>query len=268
MASEADSFGTDYDVDADFITEVKTANDLATALRFGGLVKLANDIAVDKPLEIPAGSVVEFDLNGKKLTGTMHKNDGAVIKNSGTLTIKNGTISSTAENGGSALANNGTAALDDVTLNGARNANGSWPSYTVNNTGVMTVEDSKITSYHGAVASYGDGARVTLNNCEIDMAGIPGFTSHGIYTYNNGAVVVNGGTYANKATDQAASGASVINGAVTVNAGTFSGRIENYYGTPVLMGGTFTVKPNDKFIAKGYKVVNNDNGTYSVVVAE
>ncbi|MBR0336438.1 MAG: leucine-rich repeat domain-containing protein, partial [Alistipes sp.] len=51
------------------------------------------------------------------------------------------------------------------------------------------------------------------------------------------------------------SGASVINGAIEVNAGTFSGRIENYYGTPVLKGGNYSVKPNANFIAAGYKAV-------------
>jgi hypothetical protein len=194
----------------------------------------------------------------------MHKNVGAVLKNEGTLTVKGGTISSTADNGGSAIQNNGTLTVENATLNGAPNANGSWPSYTVNNTGVMTVNNVTITSHHGAVASYNNGAVVTLNNSVIDMAGIPGFTSHGMYTYNNGKVIVNGGTYANKATDQAASGASVINGAVEVNNGTFSGRIENYYGTPVLKGGTYSVKPNKNFVADGYEVVDNGNGTWSV----
>jgi hypothetical protein len=196
----------------------------------------------------------------------MHKSVGvgAVVENNGTLTIKNGTISSTANNGGSAIKNNGALTVEDATLNGAPNADGSWPAYTVNNTYKMTATNTKFTSYHGSVASYGDGALVTLNNSEIDMAGIPGFTSHGIYTYNAGKVVVNGGTYANKATDQASSGASVINGAVEVYAGTFSGRIENYYGTPVLKGGTYSVKPNSNFIAAGYKAIEK-GGKYYVV---
>jgi hypothetical protein len=129
----------------------------------------------------------------------------------------------------------------------------------------LTIIDSKITSYHGAVASYGEGAVVTLNDSEIDMAGIPGFTSHGIYTYENGKVIVDGGTYANKATDQAASGASVINGAVEVKAGNFSGRIENYYGTPVLKGGSYSVEPKKAFIAAGYKAVKTAAG-YTVIL--
>ncbi len=236
--------------------------DVITLLRD---IKLSENITVANSLVVAEGVEVTLDLNGKTLKGTMHKSVGAVLKNEGTLTVKNGTISSTADNGGSAIQNYGTLTVENATLNGAPNANGSWPSYTVNNTGVMTVNNVTITSHHGAVASYNDGAVVTLNNSVIDMAGIPGFTSHGMYTYSNGKIIVNGGTYANKATDQAASGASVINGAVEVNDGTFTGRIENYYGTPVFKGGTYSVKPNNSFVAVGYKAVDNGNGTWSVV---
>ena len=222
-------------------------------------------VFTDESIVIPAGKSITLDLNGMTIIGEMHKSVGAVVKNSGTLTIKNGTISSTAANGGSAVANNGTLVVEKATLNGAGHADGQWPSYTVNNTGVMTATETKITSYHGALASYGEGAEATLNESQIDMAGIPGFTSHGIYTYSGGKVVVNGGTYANKATDQASTGASVINGAVEVNAGTFTGRIENYNGTPVLKGGTYSVAPSAKYLADGYKVVKNEAGKFEVV---
>lgn len=274
VEGEFDSFDETYDEDAwhpNF--QVATADDLQDALNNGETnITLIDDIVTDEPIIIPAApttyslrtNAVTINLNGKKLTGNMHKDNGAVIKNEGNLILKNGTVSSTANNGGSAIQNKGTLVVENVTLNGAPNADGSWPSYTVNNTGVMTAENVKITSYHGAVASYGEGVVVTLNDCEIDMAGIPGFTSHGIYTYNSGAVIVNGGVYANKAADQNSTGASVINGAVTINGGTFTGRIENYYGTPVIKGGTFSVKPNAKFVADGYKAVQS-NGKYVVV---
>ena len=216
------------------------------------------------PTRSGAANSFVLNLNGKTILAAIHKNDGPIIMNNGTLTINGGTISSTANNGGSAIQNNGTLVIEDATLNGAPNADGSWPSYTVNNTGEINANGVKITSYHGAVASYGNGALVTLNDCAIDMEGIPGFTSHGIYTYNDGKVIVNGGTYANKAEDQAASGASVINGFVEVIAGTFSGRIESYYGTPLLKGGSYTVNPNKNFIAAGYKAIKNGDKYYVV----
>ena len=208
---------------------------------------------------------VELDLNGQSITGTQHKSVGAVIKNNGKMSIRGGTISSTAANGGSAIQNNGELVIENAILNGASNADGSWPAYTLNNTGKMTISNSKITSVHGAVASHGEGAVVTMNNTDIDMSGIPGFTSHGIYTYSNGTVIVNGGNIENKATDQSSTGGSVINGAVTVNGGNFTGRLEDYYGTPVIKGGTFSVNPSP-FIADGCSVEKDTTvGTWTVV---
>ena len=220
-------------------------------------------VVVDSTVVIPEGKEVSLDLNGKTIEGTMHKNDGHVINNYGTLTLKNGTIKSAADNGGSALKNSGTAVLENVTLNGAPNANGSWPSYTVNNTGVLTLNKCYITSFHGSVASYDNGT-ITLNNSEINMKGIPGFTNHGIYTYSNGKVIINGGKYVNHAADQNATGGSVVNGYVVINGGEFVGRIESYSGTPEINGGTFSVKPNAKFVAEGKTVTDNGNGTWTV----
>ena len=238
--------------------------DFENAIANGDNVTLSEDLTLIDPVAVPEGKEVTINLNGKTLDIYTHKSVGGVLKNNGTLAIEGGVISSKANNGGSAIANNGTLTIKNATLNGAPNADGGWPSYTVNNTGTMTLENSTITSKHGAVCSYGEGAVLTLNNCTLDMAGIAGVTSHGIYTYNGGKVVVNGGTYVNNATDQNATGASVINGNVEVNAGTFTGRIENYYGTPVLKGGTYSVKPKDAFVAEGYKVVQSGD-KYMVV---
>ena len=244
---------------------------LNAALAEGGEVILSSDIVLNETLTIPAGKTVTLDLNSKTITGTMHKNNGAVIKNEGTLTLKNGTITSAAANGGSALANSGTATVTGVTLNGAPNADGSWPSYTVNNTGVLNLNNSKLTSYHGALASYNDGAIATLTDTDIDMSGIPGFTSHAIYTYSNGSVIVNSGDIANNAADQNSTGASVINGAVTVNGGTFTGRVENYYGTPVVKGGTFEYGGSfvdvSKYVPAGY-IYDKTTGVITKAVAQ
>ena len=251
-------------------TVLQTAIDKAAALGTQTEVTIANDSELDATVTIPAGADIVLNLNGNTLTGTMHKNDGAVIKNEGTLTIKGGTISSTADNGGSAVMNKGTMTIEDATLNGAPNAGGSWPSYTINNNGgTLTIEDAYITSYHGAVCSYNDGAVVTLNNTNIDMTGITGFTSHALYTYDNGEIIVNGGNIANNndMADQNNTGASVINGKVTVNSGNFTGRIEAYYGTPVLNGGTYNVKPNANYISEGRIARDNGNGTWSVLGA-
>ena len=252
-----------------FADAIDTAEEFTDAVANGGTIVLEGDIDVAETVVVPEDVTVDIDLGGYTVTGTMHKSLGAVIENNGTLTLKNGTVSSTADNGGSAVLNNGTATVEKATLNGAPNAGDSWPSYTVNNSGVMTIQDSTITSYHGAVASYGDGAVVTLKNTNIDMSGIPGFTSHALYTYDKGAVIVDGGKIENKAKDQNSTGGSVINGAVTVIDGEFSGRIENYFGhkEPVIYGGTFDVKVPAKYLPEGAETETDANGNVVVKTA-
>ena len=241
------------------IVPIVTANE---TLSYASFVRLTKDITLDETFTIPEGKTMVLDLNKYSIEGVMHKNDGAVLKNMGTLIVKNGTISSTADNGGSTIMNIGAVKIEYCTLNGAPEADSGWPSYTVNNVGAMEITNSTITSHHGALCSYNNGA-ATMNNTDIEMTGISGFTSHGIYTYGGGTVVVNGGNIANNATDQNATGASVINGSVTVNSGTFSGRIEAYYGTPEIKGGIFTDNPS-KYMSQGYTSVDK-NGKWFVV---
>ncbi len=236
-------------------TEVATSDALQTALNSDGEVKLINNITVDATVTVAESVTATLDLNGFVITGTMHKSNGGVIKNNGSLTLIGGTIKSTADNGGSALVNSGEAIVNNVTLIGAPNAGESWPAYTVNNTGVMSIINSELTSYHGTIASYGEGAVVTMTDTDIDMSGIAGFTNHAIYTYNNGAAVVYSGNIANNATDQNNTGGSVINGAVTIYGGNFNGRVEEYYGRPVIYAGTFkhgeTNLNVSKYVAEG-----------------
>ena len=247
------------------ISSDATAEDMNALISKGGEFTLTENLVLDATMVIAAGESVVLDLNGKTISGTMHKSVGSVIKNEGELTIKNGTVSSLGANGGSAILNNGNLIAEDVEFNGAPNADGSWPSYTINNTGVAQLDNCYITSYHGSVASYNEGALVTLNNSEINMVGIDNFTNHGIYTYSAGAVIVNGGKIANYNQTQFSSGGSAINGDVTVNSGEIIGRIENYSGTPVINGGIFTVKPNAKFIASGLYAADYEGGRYIII---
>ena len=111
--------------------KVKTLDELVDALNSDSSLP----IVITETVVIPVDQEVTLDLKGKTVTGKVHKSVGAVIKNEGTLTLTNGTITSAAANGGSALVNSGTATVTGVTLNGAPNADGSWPSYTVNKIG-------------------------------------------------------------------------------------------------------------------------------------
>ena len=61
--SESDSFGTDYDADAEYVEPVSNATELAAALENGKNVVLANDIAVTEVMTVNGDVVV--DMNGK-----------------------------------------------------------------------------------------------------------------------------------------------------------------------------------------------------------
>ena len=205
------------------------ADELNIAAQLGGTFVLNSDIELTSPIVVNENSQLILDLNGHTITGTVGRDaENArvhVIVNNGNLVISNGTVTSAGMNGGSAILNAGDLKVNNVTLNGAPNEGTSWPSYTFNNKGTAVITDSYITSYHGAVATYGAEAVTTLNDTDVEMAGIEGFTSHGLYVYDAGKTYVNGGSIANRAADQASTGGSVINGEVYVSAGEFTGRI-------------------------------------------
>ncbi len=234
-------------------TTLKAAIDKAIETK--GSVRLIKDIEVDETITISAEGNVTIDLNGKTISGTMHKNDGAVIKNLGTLTIKNGTISSTAFNGGSTINNQGTVTIEDATLNGANGGDGSWPSYPVNNYSVMTVTNTAINGYHGAVACNAAG-ETTVTNCTFTKNYFQ-TSSHVFYiNHADAKVVVNGGTYSHNGFD--GSLAYVNKGEITINDGTFTAK-DGGYGIAALTGGKVIVNGGTlpAFLNWGGEIVDN-----------
>ncbi len=283
--SESDSFNNQYDKDAEFIIDVKNADELATALRVGGTFKVVNDISVTESLNIPAGVAVELDLNGKTITGTNGRdadnNRIHVIVNNGILTIKDGTVKSAGNDGGSAIYNNAGATLtiEDVTLYGAPQSDPvyeagvskPYPSYAVNNYGNAVVNGATVKSYHGAIATGGNGVTV-INDADIDvgLGQSTGITSYAIYSYENAQVTVNGGKFAFTKQEIYVNGGNTFcelgTNPIMINGG-------NYIGTSfstaagreyVIKGGTFDKDPS-AYVANGYIATMNADGTYTVV---
>jgi len=285
LASESDSFNNQYDVESDYVAEVKTADELATALRAGGLVKLANDISVTESLNIPAGVVVNLDLNGQTITGTEGRdaddNRIHVIVNNGTLTIKDGTVKSAGNDGGSAIVNNAGATLtiEDVTVYGAPQSDPvyevgvlkPYPSYAVNNYGNAVVNGATVKSYHGAIAT-GDNGVTVINDADIDvgLGQSTGITSYVIYSYGNAQVTVNDGKFAFTKQEVYVNGGNtfleygnnpiIINGGNYINTSFSTGAGREY----VIKGGTFDKDPS-AYVANGYVATKNADGTYTVV---
>ena len=201
----------------------------------GGAVALTENVEITAPMEINAN--VTIDLAGKTITGIVHKSVGAVLKNNGALTIKGGQIASKADNGGSAIANYGTMIVEDATIVGAPRKGESWPAYPINNYGDMTLKNTSITGYQGAIALNQAGT-TTLENCTLTKEYVK-TSSHVFYINHAEAnVIVNGGTYTHKGFD--GSLAYVNKGTLTVNAGTFN--VENGgYGFAALAGGKIII---------------------------
>ena len=249
----------------------------------GGEVTLTEDVVLTTPLEVVGKMTI--NLNGKTISGELHKSVGPIIKNSGTLTIVGGTISSLAKNGGSAIANYGNLTVEDVVINGAEREGDSWPAYPINNYGDATLTNAVISGHQGCVALNAAGTTV-LNNCEVTKNYMK-TSSHVFYVNHADAkVVVNGGTYNHNGFD--GSLAYVNKGEVTINGGTFNAKdggygfavlsagkviinggninagLLNWGGKFVVNGGIFSSQQNANFLAAGLKTVKKDGKFYVV----
>jgi len=280
--AEDDSFGDDYDEDA-WHPQMKVYNaaDLQAALTNGGNYKLMENIDLDAAVTVPAGVTVTLDLGGKTITGTKGRdadnNRIHVLVNNGTLNLVGGTVKSAGADGGSAIYNEdgATLTIKDVTVYGAPLSNpvypvSAYPSYGINNYGMMTVDGVTVKSYHGAIATGGNGVTV-INDADIDvgLGTSTGITSYAIYSFEDGKVTVNGGKFAFTKQEVYVNGGNtfcelgtnpiMINGGTYISTSFSTGADREY----VIKGGTFDADPS-AYVASGFKAIDN-NGVYYVV---
>lgn len=98
---ESDSFGNDYDKDADILPFVSNVKDLRAALAAGESVALTNDLDVEADVTAPYGNKMAFEHNGGVFDGNGHTlnvdvygDDYGIMTSGGT--IKNVTITGAA----------------------------------------------------------------------------------------------------------------------------------------------------------------------------
>ena len=258
---------------------------LIMAAAMGGEYTLEGDIVLSKPLNITNN--MTLNLNGKTITAANAKGNGAAIEVAEGVSAKlmGGTIKNTTPNGDAAINNAGELVLDDITIEGAPIAEGSYPNYAVYTSGKLVVEEgTTITSDRGALYM-NNGADVTINGGNIsvtDALGSRVLTAHVIYAYGNTSkLTINNGNFALNYNAAGGVGASVIcpaGATIKVFDGNFryygvqggqSGIFQNYmgYGAPVdVYGGTFNDNTVTKSgnIADGYEAVEKD-GLYYVL---
>ena len=255
--------------------EINAVEDLANLNKGGNFVLAADIDLAGTSLVIPANKVVNLDLNGKVINGTVGRdadnNRIHVIVNNGILTIKDGTVKSAGNDGGSAIYNNegATLTIEDVTLYGAPQSDPvyeagvskPYPSYAVNNYGNAVVNGATVKSYHGAIATGGNGVTV-INDADIDvgLGQSTGITSYLIYSYDNAQVTVNDGKFAFTKQEIYVNGGNTFcelgTNPIIINGG-------NYTGTSfstgegreyVIKGGTFDADPS-AYVADGFMAV-------------
>lgn len=258
--------------------------ELSSALASGKDVKLVRNITLtdNASLRIPAGKDVTLDLNGFTISGN-NKSDALII-NEGNLVIigdVNSKIVNNKENGSALINNKGTMTLKGGNLQGAPIGTTGHPSYAVNTSGTLIVEEGTVIAADRGAISMNDGADVTINGGNIyvtDALGNRVLTSHVIYAYgSNSSLTINDGNFALNYVAPKTAGASVIcpaGATINVYNGNFSyagvvgqgGIFQNYmgYGAPVnVYGGTYTDNTVTKNVATGYKAEFID-GIYHV----
>ena len=219
----------------------------------------------NEDIVIPEDAELTLDLNGRTLTNV----SGHTITNNGTLTITGDGTVDNVTHGKAALVNYGTAVVENVTLKRSQEAgtdadnNGGNSYYTLENYGVMTIEDGATVENTGAYSSmvhngWADGSKNTDGkNSVLTING--GTFNGGLNTIKNddyGELTINDGTFENM------SQATFLNWNIaTVNGGTFnaesasSGVILNGYldasmdqGELTINGGTFNAGDSNMVI--------------------
>ena len=178
LTSEEDSFGNDYDADAEFPKVVDSAASLAAAIAAGGEYVLTQDITgvnANTAITVPAGVDFTLDLNGHTISASANKTGNQelfLVK--GNMTVKNGSIELVAENnqGWGAM-----ATIFDVTAGGVLNLEGvtanvggtdmnfivhlnNWGSATLN------VSDCDFTATYVAIRAFNSG--YDMNNVTVE----------------------------------------------------------------------------------------------------
>ena len=267
---ESDSFGNEYDKDAEYPISVTTGDELQAIVSKATApvnIVLANSITTNN-FVIPEDKDVTLDLNGRTVT-----NAGShTILNKGHLTLTDSSADKSGQiislKGNTAALRNGDNAVcvvegGTISRDGA-NGN-TW--HVVENFGKMTFNGGKVVLKNGngfAITNgwnyFDPGASTThavmeINALELDTdsSGIKNcrygdltvndvtVTSTGYWALSNdylGTAVINGGTLTSNSFKAVSNGA-----AMTVNGGTFDGTeglfVQSYATSTVLNGGTF-----------------------------
>ena len=304
QTAESDSFDDQYDKDAwhpDFT--VTSVEDLATALASGGKIQVNGTLNAGTTQDVPnwtnAPAEFIFDattldaLKGGKYVLEQGSRYGVVGLISAGESLALSDMEITANSQWPVYLSNygGTLTLEDIDVTATQGA-GIYPYGTNGTTTIKsaTVNQKALSDEFASSTPWAGTAIATSNghNLIIEDGTYIGST-WGVYVYNSGATVtINGGTFKAPKVIQLDGVWSGSNKSVaTINGGNFDGAIHLDWGTNapelyinggnftnfsatvygaaklVIKGGTFDADPS-AYVAPGYQVTNNGDGTYTV----
>jgi len=299
--AEGDSFNNQYDKDAwhpDFT--VISVEDLAAALAGGGKIQVNGTLNAGATQDVPnwtnAPAEFIFDattldaLKGGKYVLEQGSRYGVVGLISAGESLALSDMEITANSQWPVYLSNygGTLTLDNIDVTATQGA-GIYPYGTNGTTTIKnaTVNQEALSDEFAAITPWAGTAIATSNGHRLIIEdGTYIGSNQGVYIYNSGAVVtINGGTFKapqvlkadGSYSDQTIRGEFVVNGGnfdgqinmtngyayCTINGGNFTNFSVSSYSPVVIKGGTFDADPST-YVANGYQVVDNGDGTWTV----
>ena len=216
----------------------ESAEKLAAAAMFGGVVTLTENVVLNQPLDVKSNMTI--NLGDNELKGVINVIEGAK------LTVNNGKIVNV-DKSTSGITSNGDLTLNDVTIESARHAVRIESGNVVINGGTYKVVPISTSTLYAL--NVGDDSTVAN-------------------------VTIKGGTFIGPKNTMADSGGALAvrsGSTVTIEGGDFSGGktktlSANQNATLTVKGGTFDQDPSN-YVATGYKAIVK-NGKYVVVAEE
>ena len=212
---------TEAEIDAicakvNMTTKVADATEFEAALANNGIVKLTEDISLDKAMSVPAGTEVTLDLAGHTISSPVGANTYTFVANGGKLTITGegeidapGRIAAAA-NGGTLVMESGFVKSNNSVALGASGTG----SKVIVNGGTVESQEGSVLVTSGASAEINGGKLETFDNFALAGNGSAGqgdvnivvnggelisniqsngYIACGIYMPNTGTLTVNGG---------------------------------------------------------------------------
>ncbi len=235
--SESDSFGTDYDADAEYVEPVSNATELAAALGNGKNVVLENDIAVTEVITVNGDVVI--DMNGKTFdaSGMTGANLGRPFQLSDGANLTVNAVGADIKLGGHGFINVlSTAKNVNITVNG-----GNFSGETQNGAFIR-------------LRNGNENVNIVLNDVNYNDASNEGYivSTQGFEYTGEGTLVVNGGSYAaNYGFQIYALNATLTNVEINTNGTAVEASGNDTYGFA-----NVTVENCDITVAPGVQVVN------------